>query len=72
MTNGKRWQAGVFAGYAESLGSRHEITGAAEPPSLLAGQNGPGGVVVWFAFQLSEGAAFFAVSLAYVRGCDRL
>jgi hypothetical protein len=28
MTNGKRWQTGVFAGYAKNLGSKHEITGA--------------------------------------------
>lgn len=27
MTNGKRWQAGVFGGYAKNLGSRREITG---------------------------------------------
>jgi len=25
MTNGKRWQTGVFAGYAKNLGARHEL-----------------------------------------------
>jgi hypothetical protein len=26
MTNGERWQAGLFAGYSKNLGARHEIT----------------------------------------------
>jgi len=25
MTNGRRWQTGIFAGYAKNLGARHEI-----------------------------------------------
>jgi hypothetical protein len=41
-TNGARWQAGLFGGYARNLGSRHVLTGAGLRPGRQHPRRHPG------------------------------